>query len=76
MTDADNAKFLTWQSSDEGKAEIAAWGAAIAIDDMTDAAKTREGVHAIRKNIALILDMRNKLNDLVLDLNLVQMAAE
>lgn len=76
MTNEELAMIEKWQSSDGGKAELALHGMSIAVDDLTDAIKTRMGASTTRANFRLLMDIKHKLDDLIFDLGPFAAAAE
>lgn len=77
MTDEEMAQIQKWQSTSEGKAELAIHSLCITADDLTDALKTRDGARAIRLNWQHIADAMTKLNDIAFEIdNTWRQAAE
>jgi len=69
MTPEENAQLEKWQTTDGGKAELSIHTLGIVADDLTDALKTRDGARAVRANWHHFLEAKQKLDDLVFEVD-------
>ena len=77
MTEEDRTKLEKYQASHEGRADIAIMALEMVVDDLTDAAKHRDGAIVIRNDMQRIRNARNKLMDLEIDVTpIFSVAAE
>jgi len=65
MTDEELAQIAKWQSTSEGKADLALHALMMTADDLQEAACTREGFTLIRKSRANLIKARDILDHLI-----------
>ena len=65
MTDAELQQIAKWQSSSEGKADLAIHAIGMSCDDLLDAACTREGFKIIRTERQRLIAAQETLNKLI-----------
>lgn len=69
MTQEEMAQIERWQHTDGGKAELSIHTLSMVADDLTDSLKTREGARSIRANWHRFLEAKQKLDDLVFEVD-------
>ena len=74
MTPEELAMIERWQTTDGGRAEIALHGLSITVDDLENAACTRDGFSTIRKCRSTLIKARNDLDKLITSTAILQAA--
>ena len=62
------AQLERWQHTDGGKAELSVHTLSMVADDLTDSLKTRDGARAIRINWHQFIEAKQKLDDIVFEI--------
>lgn len=76
MTDQEMMALEQWQMSQAGAADRKLYDLAVALDDLTSLAQTRNGAKVIQANREILKDALRKLYDLFLDTQPALQAAE